>query len=244
MITKEKIKPIIDNFNEGGFLLGDGKRNKIKLFELEGKTLNIKSFKIPGIINKIAYRFFRKSKARRSYEYAGILLSKGIGTPQPYAYFENYDAIGLHDSYYVSEHLDADLTFRELVEQPYYPEHEIILRQFIQFSYTLHENGIEFKDHSPGNTLIKKDGNGNYNFYLVDLNRMDFHTTMSFEMRMENLKRLTPKKEMVAVMSNEYAKLYGRQETEVFNRLWQLTSRFQEKFWRKRRLKKKLGLGK
>ena len=54
-------------------------------------------------------------------------------------------------------------------------ENEIILRQFIRFSYLLHQKGIEFLDNSPGNTLIKKNEKGVYDFYLVDLNRMKFH---------------------------------------------------------------------
>jgi hypothetical protein len=108
-IAKKEIIFNINNFDSEGILFGDGQRNKIKLFELEGKTINIKSFKIPHLINKIAYKYFRKSKARRSFEYATTLLEKGIGTPQPIAYFENYDIIGLKDSYYVSEHLNCDL---------------------------------------------------------------------------------------------------------------------------------------
>lgn len=51
----------IDNFDDMGILFGDGKRNKIKLFELHGKTINIKSFKIPNLINKVAYKYFRNS---------------------------------------------------------------------------------------------------------------------------------------------------------------------------------------
>nr|WP_294923073.1 Kdo domain containing protein [uncultured Flavobacterium sp.] len=235
-----KILEIIQNFNSLGTLFGNGTRNKIKLFEFEDKTINIKSFKVPHLINKIAYRYFRKTKARRSYEYATILLEKGIGTPQPIAYFENYDNIGLKDSYYASEHLLCDLTYRELVEIPNYPDHENILRQFTRFSFGLHEKGIEFLDHSPGNTLIKKNAEGNYDFFLVDLNRMEFHDSMTFEMRMKNLCRLTPVKEMVRVMSNEYAKLYGESEQKIFNTLWKYTSDFQEQFHRKKRLKKKL----
>jgi hypothetical protein len=42
-------------------------------------------------------------------------------------------SIGLRDSYYVSEHLETELTFRELVEVPDYPDHENILRQFTKF---------------------------------------------------------------------------------------------------------------
>jgi len=238
---EREIIEIISNFNVNGILFGDGQRNKIKLFELEGKTINIKSFKIPHLINKIAYKYFRKSKARRSFEYATTLLVKGIGTPQPIAYFENYDFIGLKDSYYVSEHLQCDLTYRELVEIPDFPDHETILRQFTQFSFDLHEKGIEFLDHSPGNTLIKKNAEGNYDFFLVDLNRMNFHNSMDFDSRMRNLSHLTPKKEMIAVMSNEYSKLYTTQsETEIFEKMWFYTNDFQERFARKRRLKKKL----
>lgn len=231
----------IKTFNSSGELFGNGDRNKIKLFDLEGKTINIKSFKIPNIVNKIAYRYFRKSKARRSFEYATILLEKGIGTPHPIAFLENSNSIGLKDSYYVSEHLITELTYRELVEIPDYPDNETILRQFTKFTFDLHEKGIEFLDHSPGNTLIKKNENNKYSFFLVDLNRMNFHDIMSFEQRMGNFSRLTPKKDMIAIMSNEYAKFYtDKTENEIFEKMWKATSDFQEEFARKKRLKKKL----
>ncbi|MET3027860.1 lipopolysaccharide kinase InaA family protein [Flavobacterium sp. UW10123] len=247
-----KVNPIFENstelilntikmFNAKGELFGNGDRNKIKLFDFNGKTINIKSFKIPNLINKVAYRYFRKSKAMRSFEYATILLEKGIGTPEPIAFLENFNVLGLKDSFYVSEHLNVDLTYRELVEIPDFPDRENILRQFTKFSFDLHEKGIEFLDHSPGNTLIKKNSSGNYDFFLVDLNRMEFHDSMSFEMRMKNLCRLTPLEEMVATMSNEYAKYYkAKSEEKIFETLWKYTSDFQEKFYRKKRLKKKL----
>jgi len=238
--SDSKIISFVENFSTEGKLFGDGKRNVIKLFELEGRTVNIKSFKIPNLINKIAYKYFRKSKARRSFEYATFLLKNGVGTPEPIAYFENYSWLGLKDSYYVSEHLSCDLTYRELIEVPDYPDFENILRQFTHFSYYLHREGIEFKDHSPGNTLIRKNSEGRYDFFLVDLNRMNFHKEMSFELRMKNLCRLTPVKEMVEIMSNEYAKLSGESEKLIFETLWKFTSDFQEQYARKKRLKKQL----
>ena len=239
--NSKEVLSFINNFNSKGILFGDGQRNKIKLFELEGKTINIKSFKIPHLINKIAYKYFRKSKARRSFEYATTLLEKGIGTPQPIAYFENFDFVGLKDSYYVSEHLQCDLTFRELVETPNFTNHSTILRQFTRFCFDLHQKGIEFLDHSPGNTLIKKNTEGNYDFFLVDLNRMNFHDSMNFDSRMKNLSHLTPKKEMIAVMSKEYSKLYPAQtESEIFEKMWFYTNDFQVKFHKKIKMKKKL----
>ena len=233
------LSQFIENFNTSGVLFGDGKRNKIKLFDLDNKKVNIKSFKVPNIVNQVAYKFFRKSKARRSYEYANKLIENGIGTPQPIAFAENFSLFGLQDSYYLSEHLPTELTFRELVEIPDYPDHENILRQFVHFCFELHEKGIEFLDHSPGNTLIKKVSEGQYSFYLVDLNRMQFHR-LDFDQRMKNLSRLTPKKEMVAVMSNEYTKLYNRSEAEIFEKMWFYTNQFQIKYHNKIRLKKRL----
>ena len=239
-LSDKQIYFLITQFETSGTLFGNGDRNTIKLFDLNGQSINIKSFKIPNLINKIAYRYFRKSKARRSFEYATTLLEKGIGTPQPIAYLENYNWLGLTSSFYVSEHLVTELTFRELVEIPEYPENEIILRQFTKFCFDLHEKGIEFLDHSPGNTLIKKVGDQKYAFYLVDLNRMNFHTTMDFEMRMKNLSRLTPKKEMIAIMSEEYAKFYPQSKEIVFEKMWFFTQEFQQKFAKKKRLKKRL----
>lgn len=236
----DKIHDLIKNFNHKGKLFDDRKRNKIKIFDLNGKKINIKSFKIPNLINKIAYKYFRKSKARRSFEYANKLIEFGFRTPQPIAFFENYDFIGLRYSYYVSEHLQADLTYRELVEIPDYPDSDTILRQFTRFSFELHQKGVEFKDHSPGNTLIKKEADNSYQFFLVDLNRMEFHDSMPFALRMKNLCRLTPHKEMVAVMSNEYAKVSGESEALIFETLWKMTSDFQYRFHRKKRIKKKL----
>ncbi len=234
---KKQLNSIIENFDNSGEIFGDPNRNIIKLFELNNQIINIKSFKKPNLLNKIIYRFFRKSKAQRSFEYANKLTKLNIGTPQPIAYFEKKSLFFLKESYYISEHLDCDLTYRELVENSNYPNHEDILRQFTRFTYKLHENNICFLDHSPGNTLIKKNGE-NYNFYLVDLNRMHFKT-LSFKERMVNFSRLTPKKEMVAIMSDEYAKLINENYTKVYTTMWHLTVRFQEKYFRKKRLKQK-----
>lgn len=240
VFKKVDIISCINSFDKKGELLFGGARNAIKLFEIDNNLVNIKSFKIPNLINQVAYKYFRKSKARRSYEYANRLIENGIGTPQPIAYAENFKLLGLEKSFYISEHLQAELTFRELVLQPDYPDHENILRQFTRFTFDLHQKGIEFLDHSPGNTLIKKASENRYDFFLVDLNRMNFHDSMDFDSRMKNFHRLTPKIEMLAVMSDEYARLYGKKYDEVFAKMCFYTNDFQMKFHRKIARKKKL----
>src|SRR5690606_22249336 len=204
-LTHVKIAAISHNCYSQGEVLVKGRRNEIRIFDVDGQKLNIKAFKKPTLLNKIVYRFFRKSKARRSFEFGNLLLKHGIGTPKPIAFFENFDAVGLTDSYYVSEHLEVDLTYRELVENPDFPDHENILRQLTHFTYKLHTKGIEFREHARGNTLINKMPNRHYQFYFVDVNRMSFHHEMDFEKRMKNLSRLTPKKDTVTIMSEEYA---------------------------------------
>lgn len=237
---QERIVFFIDHFLIEGKILVNGQRNIIKLFEFEEITLSIKSFKKPNLINKIVYRYFRKSKARRSFEFALKLMEMQIGTPQPVAFFENYDFIGLKDSYYVCEHLENVFEFREIVQNEAFENRDFIIRKFAQFTFEMHEKGIEFLDHSPGNTLIRKNNDGSYSFFLVDLNRMQFHETMNFQTRMKNLSKITHKKDMIAVMSNEYAKLSGDNENTVFETMWKLTSDFQYRFHRKKRIKKKL----
>lgn len=234
-----EIFSIITSFQKAGEICNEGNRNTIKIFDLNCKKVNVKSFKVPNIINRIVYQYFRKSKACRSFEYANLLIKKNIKTPKPIAFIENFDFIGLKDSYYICEHLDYDLTFRELIKSNY-PDSEKILRQFTKFTFEMHQQGIEFLDHSPGNTLIKKQGGNNYSFYLVDLNRMKFHKRIDFKTRMKNLSRLTPKEEMISIMSDEYAKLSGENKEIVFNAMWKATQEFQHKFYRKKRLKKKL----
>lgn len=234
---KKEIFDCIINFESKGETIYDG-RNKIKIFDVGNVKINIKAFKIPNFINKIAYQYFRQSKAERSFFYAGILQKKGIGTPEPIGYVEENSGITFRRSYYISKHVEYDLTYRELVTDPDYPNHEEILRAFTRFTYKLHQNNVMFLDHSPGNTLIKKDESG-YNFYLVDLNRMVFKELTKTE-RMINFSRLTPKKEMVEIMADEYASLTHKSKTEIFERMWFFTRKFQEKFHRKKELKRKL----
>lgn len=238
---QSEIKNCISNFETQGQLFVKGSRNTIKTFKTSIGELNVKSFKEPNLINTVVYQFFRDSKAKRSFDFAMKLLQKNIGTPEPIAYAEFKSGIGFGKSFYVCKHINAKYTFRDLVENPNLQNNEEILRAFTHFCFKLHEAGVEFKDHSPGNTLINPNENGSYDFYLVDLNRMAFHDSMNFEQRMFNLRRLTPKKEMIAIMANEYATFYHeKSEAEIFNQLWELTEQFQEKFQRKQRLKKKI----
>ena len=88
---KNDILNILKNFKNEGVLVGHGNRNTVKYFEVDGLKFNFKSFKQHNFINRHVYKFYRKSKARRSFEYANLLLSKNFYTPNPVAYIEFFD---------------------------------------------------------------------------------------------------------------------------------------------------------
>lgn len=152
--------------------------------------------------------------------------------------FLNLKKKGLIDkTFYISEQLDSDLTFRDLTQNLDYPDHENILRAFTRFTNKLHNKGVLFLDHSPGNTLIKKKMDS-YDFYLVDLNRMKFGN-LSFDARISNFKRLTIHASMIATMSDEMAKITTLSYKEIHTKMWAETQKFQKAYHKRRALKKK-----
>ncbi len=221
------LKDVLNRFSEVGEMVMDGERNTIKKATLDGIEFSIKKFKTPNTFQSFVYRFLRKSKARRSFEYASKLIEKGIGTPYPVGYLERFGP-GLKDSYYVSLHLKYDLDFRVLNHNPRWPDRTNILQQFATFTFQLHEKGIHFLDHSPGNTLIKKAEDNTYNFYLIDLNRMRFQS-LNLAQRMRNFRRMWLSKTMINIMAPVYAELHGTTVDEVHRLMTFYSRKFQKK---------------
>ena len=77
-------------------------RNVLRRFCWDGTVVVVKKYKIPILLNRFVYGRFRKSKARRSFEYARILSEKGFRTPQAVAYIEERHCRLLSDSYLVT----------------------------------------------------------------------------------------------------------------------------------------------
>ena len=237
-LDKETCLAIIEGFSEKGSTVDDRGRNVIKKFEVRGLTVNVKSFKPPHMINSFAYKYLRKSKAKRSFEYARELLTRGINTPEPLAFFEYSGFLGLKKSYYFSAHLNYDYNFYDLGGNYREPFFEDLLRQFARFAYELHERGVYHKDFSAGNILITHQDQES-SFYLIDLNRMKF-IDLDFDLRMKNLSRLTEDLDVLRIIAEEYANISGWAFEEVYGKIMHYTTEFRKKYNRRMNLKHKL----
>ncbi len=240
--SQEKaIIQLVKCFFDEGNLIVKGSRNIIKSNFLGAEKVNIKFFQKPGLFKSIIYSFFRSTKAKRSFDYANYLIKHHIQTPLPIAYLEERNSFGLlRDSFYISQQIDYDFTIRELIHNPLFQNRNVILEQFTEFTYKMHEAEVNFLDHSPGNTLIIDKGNGVYDFYLIDLNRMKFEK-LSIENRLENFKKMWLSKTMIKVVAKRYAELMKQPEEKIHAILLQKTLKFKRKITKKKYLKRKIG---
>ena len=236
------IVELVSNFFTDGDWIVKGTRNSIKSNFLENEKVNIKFFQKPGFFKSIIYSFFRATKAKRSFDYANYLIENKINTPFPIAYIVEKNSFGLiGNSYYISQQIEYDFTIRELIHNPLFTNRTVILEQFATFTFKMHEAKINFLDHSPGNTLIVKKAEFNYDFYLIDLNRMKFEN-LSISNRMDNFKKMWLSKTMVKIIANRYAELSNENTTDLQNILLLKTKQFKYKTYRKNFFKKKIGL--
>lgn len=233
---EDDIIRILKNFKNEGTQIGNEDRNSIRYCLIDDSNVNFKSFKLPNPFNRIVYKYFRKSKARRSFEYAHLLIKKNFYTPQPIAFIEEINVFGMASSYYICEHLEKIFTLREVIGNVLFKDREHIIREYVWLLYRLHEHGIEFIDNSSANFLIRK-MNKSYRFYMVDLNRMNFHRSMNISKRLANFSRLTNDLEVIKIISSEYASLAGISKEYCLKKIIDGTFRQQFKYKLKKKLK-------
>ena len=207
-------------------------RNELKIIPYEGNEFVVKSFKKPNIIRRIVYTFFRSSKAKKSYEYS---IKIKPFTPKPIGYIEFYESALLGQSYFVAEKFDYDFTIREPLLDGKFPDREKIFEAFALFTYELHQNQILHKDYSPGNILIKKEGQS-YLFKVVDINRMEFKELSTNE-RLANFDKLWAKDEDLSVMIKTYAKKLHIDENEAIQKALHYSHALKKRKNFKKRLK-------
>ena len=200
--TEFSLEGFEKDFNDNqNFLKND--RNVVKILSFGEIETVIKSFKNPNFIQGVIYKFFRKSKARRSYENSLHLNKKGIKTPEPIGYIEVFDFFRLKQSYFISRQLDFDFSLNFATEKQS-EDYKAILKSFINFTYDLHKKNIMHLDYVVGNVCIKKTIQG-YEFYLVDLNRL-YKGIITPKKGVKNLASLSDDSEINKILVEEYTK--------------------------------------
>lgn len=181
-------------------------RNELREMEIGGITIVVKSFCKPNFINQLVYGVFRASKARRSFEYAQMLLDHGIGTPEPVAYYTERKGIFFDRSFYACLKSECPYTYAHLMNGDY-PNQEKVLRAIAQLTARIHELGWIHKDYSRGNILFK-DTPKEVILEIIDLNRIRFQK-VTMERGCKNFERLPGTPEMLRILAEEYAKARG-----------------------------------
>jgi len=233
----QALKSFIENIEEY-FEISENvlydQRNLIKAISFEGQDYVVKRFKVPNVVNRIVYRYFRPSKAKRSYDYS--LRIGEVLCPEPIAYIEKRAGGLLGKSYYISKQYHYDLTIRPVLLDKSFDKklRENVLTAFAGFTFSLHEKGILHRDYSYGNILIKYQKN-NFDFNIIDVNRMQFKQ-LSLNDRLENFARLSADDEAMLVIFGRYAELMGKPVNELLS----VATAFRDDFMRKRKLKNKL----
>jgi len=230
-----KLKPLIENiekyFQESTDVLHN-ERNEIRVVSFQDSKYVIKAFKIPNIINQFVYRYARPSKAKRSYLYS-LKLGSDL-SPEAIAYIEEHKKGLLSRSYYISKHFDYDFEIRALLYDDTFENRTQILEEFAIFTHQLHEIGVLHRDYSPGNILIKKQGN-HYQFNIIDVNRMEFKV-LSMDDRLSNFVRLSIDDATMKTILYQYAACIQQDPEDAFA----TAKAFSVEYERKRALKNKL----
>ena len=210
-------------------------RNELKIIELQGVKCVVKSFKIPHLVNRIAYSYLRDGKAKKSYLNAMRLQELDVTTPEPIGIIEFFSFGLLKESYFISKYEPYDVTIREVFHHKI-ENHQEILKQFTNFTYEIHKKGVWHVDYSLGNILITQDGS-NYKFSLVDINRMIFKN-ITPEDGLKNFNKFWAKdKNDLVIIAKEYAKLTNYNEEKAIETVLNEAKSLEDKVNLKRRLK-------
>lgn len=197
------VETLPKEFNKTGKTIRD-KRNIVKIVNINGISVVVKSYHKLTLANRIIYSLFRKSKAQRAYENAEFLMQNGITTPIPAAYLDCYKNIMLKKSFFISLYIKSK-PIKDLFENTPPEERNQALSEFASFTHKLHHLGIFHGDYSLANVLYTKI-NERYDFCLIDNNKMKFRK-YTRNRAINNLKRIDLPLDSLAKLIQEYSKL-------------------------------------
>ncbi len=239
-----------EKFDLEGELLHKG-RNTVKQYEVDGIQLVVKRFKHPNLIQQIVYTFFKRSKTARAYDFAALLRQNGIDTPHEVAYIETTSHGLFSTGYFISLQCSYAPVSKQIYivnGQAVTPTHTSefdhhLADNLAAFFVELHSKGILHGDLNLSNILCYQKEDHNYHFCVIDTNRSQFKKPTQDEC-LENLKRITHKRNVLVYVISRYAELRGWSPEKCTKAIIQKLDHFENKNRLKRKIQCWLGIKK
>lgn len=223
---REWLEQLPEQFEQLGEVIYD-KRNQLRVITApDGTLVNAKRYCVPHAVNRVVYSLgIRQPKGRRAFLYPTRLLERGIDTPEPIAYIEQRNGIGLlQESYFVSIQSPLRHTLYEFGDAKE-GAYEEMAQELGRFTAMMHDHEVLHLDYSPGNILWDKDDEG-YHFTVVDINRMHFGK-VDIKDGCAALRRLWGPKRFIELIARHYAQARCFNEEEAVR----LTMEARTAFW-------------
>lgn len=207
-------------------------RNVIWLASRDDHSFVVKTF-YGSFKNSIIYAF-RRSKARRSYEHAVELLKRGFATPRPLGFVEIRGIFHiLTHSCYASSYTEG-ISLAESIEK----HGKTCLDAFAFFVARLHSEGIRHDDLNETNVRVIVGPKGEFDFTLIDLNRMKILPPgqgLTLQDSLVNICRFCKSGELFDYFAKQYVEVRGLSGVD-WHDLVKVKMKFDHNFWRKKRL--------
>ena len=213
--------------SDKGEVLKD-KRNSVKRLQHDGLTFIAKRYKRVNWIQSIIYTHFRRTKAKRAFLFADEFRKRGVNSPRPVAYMEQYERGRFTVGYFVYEESKGREVFQELVKKEHF-DHGLAdaVTDYIVF---MHSRGVLHGDLNSANFLYTMDAGGRYHFDMIDTNRSHFCDGWPTEKQcLENLKRFTHRHDLYEYVVRGYARRRGWDEEETLCKALRLLDKFERR---------------
>ena len=179
-------------------VLSEG-RHRVVVLDLEknGKSLKVavKAFGRQGCL-KDFYDFRKGSKAERSFKAGNFLKSRGVGTPQPIAYFDRWEGKHLLESFYLSDYVESLISFKDSLIQAYHEKADCRflvarLSHIASAIRRMHDVGFWHRDLGNQNMEFQVSSKGEWGeVQFIDLNRGRIREDLSAKERAQDFSRI------------------------------------------------------
>ena len=183
-------------------------RNTVELVKVADVSWVVKKFKRPTLANCVIYTWFRKNKAVRAWENAQLFKEKGLETARPVAYIIKKKFGFLHTAFFISEYLPYPTIDKVYSDCKTDEERSQLERDFVLFTYHLHQLDIVHRDYNEGNILVHREPDG-FHYAMIDINRLWLKKNPSQKRCLKSIGMLKMDINQMSRFLNQYASLQG-----------------------------------